>query len=112
MNLLSMLRGQNPAKRAMPYFNQIPTVASQQLSPYIQQGQQAGQMSQDIYRKMAANPVDFYNQLMNNYSLSKGYQYQMDEGERALRSAAAAGGYAGTPRHQQEAGELLQRILS
>ena len=112
MNLLSMFKGQNPAKSAMPYLNQVPGVAQQQLNPYIQQGQQAGNQAQGVYSEMTGNPSDFYNKLMGNYSLSKGYQHKLDQGSRALRGSAAAGGFAGTPRHQQEQGELLNRIMS
>jgi hypothetical protein len=83
--------------RANEYLNKIPGVAEKNLSPYIMPGQQS---------------QDFVNQIMAGYKPSEGYNFQQEQLNKQLSSNAAAGGYAGGGRDQEQRGELIQKLLS
>lgn len=115
MSWLSSLFGggkSNPANAAMPYLNQIPGVGEKYYNPYIEQGQQAGGMLSEQFQKLMNDPTGFINQLQSQYKPSEGYQFKRGELEKGLGAAAAAGGLAGTPYHQQEYGQMADKLLS
>jgi len=105
----------NPANAAEPYLNQggqylnqIPGYYQNMLSqfqntfnPYISAG--AGELPnlQQQYNNML--DPNFINQVGKNFQQSPGYQWQMNQALQGANQAAAAGGYAGTPAHQQQA---------
>ncbi len=113
MGLFSFLGGKqsNPANAAMPYLNQIPQFGRDAYNPYIQQGQQAGKVAQGQYDQMTQDPSAFINAIMGKYQESPGYQYQQQQGSRALANTAASGGYRGGQFEQQQQGELMQSLL-
>lgn len=115
MSWLSSLFGggkSNPANAAMPYLNQIPGVGEKYYNPYIEQGQQAGGMLSEQFQKLMSDPTGFINQLQSQYKPSEGYQFKRGELEKGLGAQAAAGGLAGTPYHQQEYGQMADKLLS
>lgn len=115
MSWLSSLFGggkSNPANAAMPYLNKIPGVGEKYYNPYIEQGQQAGGMLSEQFQKLMSDPTGFINQLQSQYKPSEGYQFKRGELEKGLGAAAAAGGLAGTPYHQQEYGQMADKLLS
>lgn len=110
-NLLGTSKSQNPANAAMPYLQQIPGVGHQYYDPYIQQGQQAGDVLKEQYGQML-DPTAFMDKIYSQYKPSEAYQYQLGELTKGIGSQAAAGGFAGTPLHQQQYGEMAQGLLS
>lgn len=111
-SIMGKNKGQNPADVAMPYLNQIPGIAQQNLGPWQEQGQQAQQTNQPIYNKMANDPADFLNQLQASYSPSKGYQFKQSQLQKAYEGQAAAGGYANTPQAHAAQQQLMNDLLS
>jgi hypothetical protein len=95
----------------MQYLNQIPEKTGQYLNPYIQQGQEAGQMAQGQYNQMTQDPTSFLNQLMSGYQPSQGYQYKADLMGRELANTAAAGGFRGTSEDQRQRAELINSLM-
>lgn len=101
----------DPMKDANRYLNKIPGIGQQYYNPFIQGGQQAGNTLQGEYGKML-DPTDFINNIMKNYQESAGAQYQQKQLGQGIGATAAAGGYAGTPEHQQEYGQMANGIMS
>jgi len=95
-------RNQDPMKAASPYLDQIPGMAREQLNPYINQGQTAGNAAQSTYGDMAQGAPDFYNDLFSKYSESEGFKRSRDNALKNARASAAGGGFAGTPYDQEQ----------
>lgn len=93
----------NPADAAMPYLNQIPGIGQQYYNPWINNGLNAMGQSSGVYNQMTNNPNDYYNKIASGYHQSPGYQFKLQQGLGAASNAAAAGGMAGSPQHQQQA---------
>lgn len=108
---LGISSSQNPAAAAQPYLQQIPGVGHQYYDPYIQQGQQAGQRLQGEYEKQL-DPTAFMSQLQSGYKPSDAYQFKSGELQKGMRAMGGAGGYGGTPYHQQQYGEQADKLLS
>ena len=103
--------GQDASQAAQPYLQNIPQYGREAYNPYIQQGQQAGGIAQGEYNKLVQDPSAFINAIMGKYQESPGYQYQQQQGSRALSNTAAAGGYRGGQFEQQQQAELLNSLL-
>jgi hypothetical protein len=108
---LGISSGQNPANAAMPYLNQIPGVGHTAYDPYIQQGQQAGSRLGGEYERQL-DPTTFMNDIMGHYKQSEGYQGRRDELMKGMGSAAAQGGYAGTPLAQEQYGQQANKLMA
>lgn len=102
----------NPADAAMPYLNQIPGVAQENLGPWAQQGQQAQTQNQAQYSQMVNNPADFYAQLRATYSPSAGYKFKEEQARKAMEGSAAAGGRVSTTANQTAQAKLAKDLLS
>ena len=106
---------QVPAAAGESYINQIPKQTEQYYMPYIQAGQESIPTLQEQYSKLMGNPELFtsqYEQMINSpqdvmnklgggYKQSPGYEWTLNQALGAGNNAAAAGGMAGTPAHQQ-----------
>jgi len=117
----------DPSKAASPYFQQIPNAISPYYSPFINAGigiqphlqdqyadllnQYGGQLSSN-YSTLVNNPSDVYNKIAGQYQQSPGYKFQYDQAMNAANNAAASGGMAGSPQHQQQAATLAQNLAS
>jgi hypothetical protein len=102
---------QDPSKEANRYLSKIPGVGKQYYNPFIEGGQRAGSVLDKQYGRML-DPTAFMNDIMKNYQMSEGAKYQRDELGRGIGATAAAGGFAGTPEHQKEYGEMANKIMS
>lgn len=116
----------NPYDAASKYYNQIPGRMLPYYQPYMNAGQGAMNQLQDQYGKMVGNyggVQDKYNQLMNDpnaflakigagYQKSPGFDWQMNQGMNAANNAAAAGGMAGSPQHQQQAATMAEGLAN
>ncbi len=137
---LFMGGGGNPYDAASKYYNKIPGMISGYFNPYIQQGQQAGNQLQGQYGQLAGNlpgleqqygklsgmgqgvmdqyshlmqdPNAVMNQIGGQYQSSPGYQWQLGQGMNAANNAAAAGGMAGSPQHQQQAAQMAEGLAN
>lgn len=117
---------QDPSKSAMPFLNQIPETLRKAFEPYIQGGMNAQNQLQSQYNQLTGGLPGIQNQLgqmMNDpagmmkklgegYQQSPGLQFQLGQGTQAALNAAAAGGMAGSPQHQQQASEIAQNIAN
>jgi hypothetical protein len=103
---------QNPYNSASPYLNQVPGTISPYYNPYIQAGQGALGQLQGQYGNMINNPMALYNKVASGYQASPGYQWQLGQGLNAINNVASAGGMAGSPQHQQQAGTLATGLAN
>jgi len=92
----------NPADSASEYMNQIPGELDTYLSPYINAGQQALPGLQDQYGQLMKDPGARMNQIGQSYHQSPGFQFAMQQALQGAGHAAAAGGMAGSPQHEQQ----------
>lgn len=93
---------QDPSQSAQPYLNQIPGALSPYYQPYIQQGQQAGNQLQGQYGQLTNDPGGKLNQIGGSFHQSPGFNFALQQALQAGGNAAAAGGMAGSPQHQQQ----------
>lgn len=110
MGLFDFLFGKDPSKAANQYLNQIPGAVNPYYQPYINQGQQAGQMLGGEYGNLVNDPNSIYNKLGAGYKESPGYQHRLREALQAGTNAQAAGGMAGSPQHEEQNMNLANDI--
>lgn len=92
---------QNPADAGMPYLKNIPGAVSPYYNPYMQAGQGAMSDLQGQYKDLLNDPGSINARLGAGYKQSPGYQFKLSQAMMAGDNAAAAGGMAGSPLHQQ-----------
>jgi hypothetical protein len=102
--------GKNPADAAMPYFNQVPGTMSPFYEPYINAGNRALPNLENTYNQMLSDPNAIISRLGAGYTKSPGYDWRLGQGEKAINQAQAAGGMAGSPQHQQLAGQYAENM--
>lgn len=91
---------QNYAQQGIDASNQGYNQAQGYLQPYQQGGQQAYGQYQDWLGQMQ-NPTQYYNNVMDSYSMSPAAQFQLEQGTQAANNSAAAAGNIGTPAAQK-----------
>lgn len=109
--LFGGLSGSDPSRDARRFMDQINGVGHKYYDPYINQGRDAGNRLGGEYSRML-DPTAFMDDIMGHYKESKGATYEKDQLGRGIGSTAAAGGFAGTPEHQREYGEMASNIMS
>lgn len=111
LNPLNLFQREDPQREANRYLDQIPGVGKKYYDPFIERGGRAGNRLESEYGKML-DPTSFIDDIMSHYSLSKGAEYQRDKLGKGIGATAAAGGFAGTPEHQTQYGEMANDIMS
>lgn len=104
--------GPNPYDKASQYMNQIPETLKPYFQPYIERGQRSGNMLEDQYKGLLSDPGAMYNKMGQGYQQSPGFQWQLGQGMNAAENAAAAGGMAGSPQHQQQAATMATGLAN
>lgn len=92
----SMLFGgnKNPADAGMKYLDQIPDALKGYYQPYIQGGQDIMQHPEQAGQNI--------NQIGSQYQQSPGFKFALQQALQGAGHAAAAGGMAGSPQHEQQ----------
>jgi hypothetical protein len=118
--------GDDPYDKAKQQYGKIPGATAPYYNPYINAGRGALGGLQDQYGKLMGNYPGLqgqYDQLMNDpnailnkigsgYHESPGFKWQLGQGMNAANNAAAAGGMAGTPQHQQQAATMAEGLAN
>ncbi len=94
--------GKNPADAAMPYLNQIPGQTQQYYQPYFEAGKGTLPNLQGQYDQLLNNPGGKLNQMGQDFQQSPGFKYALQQALQGAGHAAAAGGMAGSPQHEQQ----------
>lgn len=120
---LGMGMYKNPANPAMNDLNEIQGAISPYMMPWINAGTGALDDLQGQYQNLMNNPSSFLNKFQSTYQQSPGFQFNLDQGEKAIAQQQAASGMTGTPAAQQamdkfatgeasqDFGSYMQRIM-
>lgn len=92
----------NPADAAMGSMDQIPGQLNKYLQPYIDQGQSQYGNLNNQYGQLMNDPGGRLNQIGQGYHQSPGFQFALQQALQGGNHAAAAGGMAGSPQHEQQ----------
>lgn len=92
----------NPADAAMPYLENIPGQVKPYLDPYFNAGQAALPTMQNQYSDLLSDPGKKMNQIGQSYQQSPGLDFAIKQALQGAGHAAAAGGMAGSPQHQEQ----------
>ena len=98
----NMFSGKNPANSAMPYLNQIPGQTQQYQQPFFDAGKSQIPGLEDQYSQLMNDPGKRINQIGENFHESPGFKFAMQQALQGGNHAAAAGGMAGSPQHEQQ----------
>lgn len=115
MSILSEYFGggkRNPMAEANQYLDQIPEATGQYYNPFIERGERAGSSLEDVLGQLLNDPTGFLNKIQEGYQPSGEYSRKKDILGRELGATAAAGGVAGTPMHQEQQAEMIDKLLS
>ena len=100
----------NPASAANQYISQIPGQTASYYQPYINAGQNALPGLQQQYGSLLNNPGGRLNEIGQNYHQSPGFQFALQQALQGANHAAAAGGMAGSPEHEQQNMQLATNL--
>ncbi|MDD5211396.1 MAG: hypothetical protein PHV62_03210 [Sulfuricurvum sp.] len=92
----------NPADAAMGDMDKIPGQIDKYLQPYINQGNEQYGKLNDQYGQLMNDPGGRLNQIGQGYHQSPGFQFALQQALQGAGHAAAAGGMAGSPQHEQQ----------
>lgn len=104
--------GNDPSKAADKYLKQIPGMAHGIYDPYMQQGQRMGGMLEGQYGQLLGDPGGMINKIGAGYQQSPGFQFALKQAMQGAGSAAAAGGMAGSPMHEQQNMSLATNLAN
>jgi hypothetical protein len=108
-NLISQIGGQrndqwkNPAGPANELLGTIPPELQHYYAPFINAGLGALPQLQGEYGKLLNAPGQKLNAIGADYQKSPGFDFALKQALQAAKQGAAAGGYAGSPAHEQYA---------
>lgn len=102
----------NPMYAASPYLRQLAPILRKYYDPYVAMGQRVMPQVEQSLQSQLTHPENLYQQLGKTYRSSPGYQFEVDEANKAAERAASAGGYLGTPKHQRISEELSSHLAS
>lgn len=92
----------DPTKEAMKYYNQIPGKISPYYQPYINAGKDMLPNLQNQYMGLMNDPGGMLNKMGASFQQSPGFKFALDQALGSAGRAAAAGGMAGSPQHEQQ----------
>jgi len=102
----------NPADEASKYYDQIAGKTGQYFDPYNQAGQSQIPGLQEQYGKGMNDPGGLLNEIGGSYKQSPGLNFAIQQALMGGNNAAAAGGMAGSPQHQQQNMGLATNLAS
>lgn len=117
---------QNPSSSANDFLSQIAPTITPYYKPYSDAGINAlpqfqdqissllrnGQSVQDQFSSLATNPGQKINEFGSQFQQSPGFNWALKQALAAGDNAAAAGGMAGSPMHQQQNMGVAQGLAS
>jgi hypothetical protein len=104
--------GENPYDQASRQLNKIPGAVQPYYKPYQEAGQNALGQLQGQFGNLVNDPNGVLGRIGAGYQKSPGYDWQLNQALGAGTNAAAAGGMAGSPQHQQQAMTTAQGLAN
>lgn len=93
---------QDPSRNAMKDLDQIPGQINPYYKPYSEAGQRQIGNLESQYGQMTNDPGGMVNKIGGNYQQSPGFKFALQQALQGSGHAAAAGGMAGSPQHEQQ----------
>lgn len=120
MNIGSLVSGamslfghhKNPAKNANKTLGQIPGQTAPHTQTWEESGKRINPQLEEQYGQSINDPGKKYNDIGASYKESPGYQFALKQALQAGNNAAAAGGMAGSPEHEQQAQETATQLAN
>lgn len=103
-------RFKNPSDAALPTINGITDRISPYYNPFIERGNRAGGSLENNYNNITSDPGGFINNIGKGYQQSPGFKFALEQALQGGDHAAAAGGMAGSPQHEQQNMELATHL--
>ena len=100
----------NPADAASQYYNQIPGQTNQYYQPYFEAGKNQLPGLTEQYGQLMNDPGGKLNQIGGGFQQSPGFKFALEQALGGSGHAAAAGGMAGSPQHEQQNMELATQL--
>lgn len=92
-------------------YGKLNDIQHKYYDPYVQQGQQAGDLLRGQYDPMTSDPSGYLDGIMKNYKPTEQYQQRREEALGAMSNTAAAGGIRGTQQDQLSQGRMADRLM-
>lgn len=92
----------NAADQANPYYDQSRQQLQQYMDPYHQSGLRSMGMLEGQFGNLLNDPGGKLNQMGQGYQESPGFKFALQQAMQGAGNAAAAGGMAGSPQHEQQ----------
>ncbi len=105
MNIWYMF-GSNPAKNAMPFYDQIPGKVQPYQQPYIDYGNSFIDTLKGQYNDLITNPNGVQDKIGQGYQQSPGFKNALQQAMQATANSSAAGGMAGTRAADRESADM------
>jgi hypothetical protein len=102
----------NPANKADKYLKDIPGQGHELYDPYINAGKGQIPGLENEYKSLMGNTGDVMKRLGEGYQKSPGFDFAMKQAMQGGNNAAAAGGMAGSPQHEQENMESANNLAN
>ena len=102
----------DPSKEANKYISQIPDKTRPYYQPYIDAGTNQLGINQDEYNKLINDPGSKFNDIGQSFHESPGFKFAMQQALQGSGNAAAAGGMAGSPQHEQQNMQLANDLAN
>jgi hypothetical protein len=120
MNIGSLVSGamglfghhKSPSKEAGKIIGGVPSATAPHTAPWEESGKNVLPNLEEQYTQSMTNPGGKYNDIGSNYKESPGYKFALQQALQGGNNAAAAGGMAGSPQHEQEQMELAQNLAN
>jgi hypothetical protein len=112
MGMFDWFHHEDPSKQANKYLDQIPDKISPYYDPYSQAGQRQIPGLEEQFGNLINDPGSIYNKLGSGYQKSPGFDFAMKQALQGAGNAAAAGGMAGSPQHEQQNMELATNLAN
>lgn len=96
----------------MSYLQQIPGAIQPYYQPYMDAGTQAIPQLEQQYTNLITDPGATFNQMGQSFQKSPGFDFQMQQALQGSNQAAAAGGMAGSPQHEQQNQQLATNLAN
>jgi|SRR5579872_2212836 hypothetical protein len=94
------------------YLQQIPGQLTPYYQPYMDAGTGAMTSLQGQYNDLINDPGGKYNQIGQSFHQSPGFDFAMQQALQGSGHAAAAGGMAGSPEHEQQNQQLATNLAN
>lgn len=107
-----LLGHKNPYKAAAPHLANIEPQQRAAYEPYINRGNEASAATFGAYQRMLQDPYAFENEIYQHYRPSEGYGRKYKQLMNEARSAAAGGGFYGTPYDEERRAELANSLAN